>query len=259
MKRNEAFNSIAELYDEVRPSYPDKLISDIIDNTKINSESRLLEIGPGTGKATIKLAEKGFKIHGVELSENMAKLLREKCTNYPKVEVEVASFEKWQPKNDEKYQVIYCAQAFHWIDKALSYKKCNELLEEGGYLALFWYQPVAEKSELKEEIDSIISKYESKSKTNSEEEHSASQLTEMRKKELESSGFFKDVKVFEYIIEKSMNAAEYIKVINSYSGFVVLEEAVRLSLDKEVEQAINRHGGEITSSLNYSLFLGKRI
>lgn len=259
LKRNESFNSIAQLYDEVRPSYPDKLISDIIENCKITSEGTLLEIGAGTGKATVKLAEKGLKIQCIELSENMAQVLKTNCTSYPEVKIDVDSFESWEPKNNEKYQVVYCAQAFHWIDPKLSYKRCHSLLEDGGHLALFWYQPVSEKSELKEEIDNIISKYESKASMDNGEEHSPSQLTEMRKKELESSGFFRDVRVFEYDAENSMNAEEYIKVINSYSGFAILEEKVRLSLDKEVEEAINKHGGKVTTNLKYSLFLGKKI
>lgn len=57
------YKGIAITYDEIRPSYPEKLIDDIISKTEIKSNDRLLEIGAGTGKATIQFAEKGFAIH----------------------------------------------------------------------------------------------------------------------------------------------------------------------------------------------------
>ena len=43
-KRRVSFNSAASIYEEVRPSYPDKLIDDIIELSDINSSDRILEI-----------------------------------------------------------------------------------------------------------------------------------------------------------------------------------------------------------------------
>lgn len=45
----DTFNEIALLYNEIRPSYPDKLFSTLVDVTGLQKDSTLLEIGPGTG------------------------------------------------------------------------------------------------------------------------------------------------------------------------------------------------------------------
>ncbi len=73
----------------------------------------------------------------MELGEDMAEILRDKCRDYPNVSVDVVSFEEWNCPNNEKYDMIFCAQAFHWLDKNIKYKKCHELLKENGYLVLF--------------------------------------------------------------------------------------------------------------------------
>ena len=51
--RIEPYKNIALIYDQVRPGYPEQLIQDIIRKTNIGADSTLLEIGAGTGKATI--------------------------------------------------------------------------------------------------------------------------------------------------------------------------------------------------------------
>ena len=66
-KKIEPYKNIALIYDQVRPSYPAQLIRDIITATNIGANSTLLEIGAGTGKATVQFAEKGFKIHAIEI------------------------------------------------------------------------------------------------------------------------------------------------------------------------------------------------
>ena len=74
MKKRESFNCAAKIYDESRPPYPDEVIDWIIERTKVSKNDRLLEIGPGTGQATFKFAESGYKIHCVEMGSNLAEI-----------------------------------------------------------------------------------------------------------------------------------------------------------------------------------------
>lgn len=67
----------------------------------------------------------------------MAEILKGKCTKYSNALVDVVPFEEWNCTDNEKYDMIYSAQAFHWIDKKVKYKKCHELLKDNGYLVLF--------------------------------------------------------------------------------------------------------------------------
>lgn len=133
------WNEVAWTYEEARPSYPNQLIEDIIAGARLAPGASLLEIGAGTGKATVQLAEKGFRIHCVEPGQNLADILMEKCSCYPGVTVDVAWFEEWTPAENAKFDLVLCAQAFNWLDPEIRFRKCHDLLKEDGHLAMFWY------------------------------------------------------------------------------------------------------------------------
>lgn len=48
IEKIEPYKGIATIYDKVRPSYPEKLIQDVISKTGIGLSDKLLEIGAGT-------------------------------------------------------------------------------------------------------------------------------------------------------------------------------------------------------------------
>ena len=50
------FNEVPELYDRVRPTYPDELFADLVAITGMDGHSSVLEVGCGTGQATRSLA-----------------------------------------------------------------------------------------------------------------------------------------------------------------------------------------------------------
>ena len=70
------FDDVAAQYADVRPGYPDELFDALVAVTGIGPESALLEIGPGTGQATVPMAARGFAITAVELGGAMARLAR---------------------------------------------------------------------------------------------------------------------------------------------------------------------------------------
>lgn len=267
----EPYKGIAGIYDEIRPSYPEKLIKDIISKTDLKLEDSLLEIGAGTGKATIQFAEKGFSVHGIELGEDMAEILRDKCVNYPKVSVEVAPFEQWKCPCSQKYDMIYSAQAFHWIDKNIKYKKCCELLKDNGYLVLFWYNPCSDKlpltKEIEEKIDRIVEKYIANyfvDKGQPERHaHDGVYKEDERRAEIEASGLFELVEKIEYTHETRNNANQYLKVMKSVPAFASkldgLDDKVIENMDNEIAEIINYYGGYVSTMFNFSLYITKKI
>lgn len=271
MMKVEPYKGIAGIYDEIRPSYPEKLIEDVICKTDLKLKDRLLEIGAGTGKATIQFAEKGFTINAIEIGEDMAEILNDKCANYPKVSVNVASFEEWNCPNNEKYDMIYSAQAFHWIDKNIKYKKCHELLKDNGYLILFWYNPCNDKlpttKEIQEKVDRIVNKYVSdyyldKGKPE-RREHDGVYKEDERKTEIELSGLFELVEKIEYTHETRNNDNQYLKVMKSVPAFASildgLDDKIIENMNNEIKEVINGHGGYVGTLFNFSLYITKKI
>jgi ubiquinone/menaquinone biosynthesis C-methylase UbiE len=54
------FDEVPELYDRLRPTYPDELFADLVSIAGIHQGSSMLEVGCGTGQATRALAALGF-------------------------------------------------------------------------------------------------------------------------------------------------------------------------------------------------------
>jgi len=270
-KKIEPYKGIAEIYDEVRPSYPEELIQDVISKTNLKLKDMLLDIGAGTGKATIQFAEEGFSVHAIELGEDMAEILKEKCVNYPNVSVNVVSFEDWNCPQNQQFDIIYSAQAFHWLDINVKYKKCHELLKDNGYLVLFWYSPCIVKLpitiELEKEIGKIVEKYTCTYSLNMEKPerraHDGVSNEDIRKAEIDASGLFELVEKVEYTQETRNNAKQYLKAMKSVPAFAskldILEDKIIEDMDNKIEEVINNYGGYVSVLFNFTLYITKKI
>src|SRR5262249_34986086 len=95
---------------------------------------RALEIGAGTGKATMKMAARGLDITALEPSPEMAAVLRSKG-----IDPIETTFESWQLER-AAFQLVYAAQALHWVHAADRYERVASALARGGVVALFWNQ-----------------------------------------------------------------------------------------------------------------------
>ena len=131
----QTFDQVASLYDENRPSYPDAVFNDLIALSGVGAASHLFEIGCGTGHATQVLAARGLAIDCVELGENMAALARKRLQAYPRVNIIVADFDTWS--TEDRYDLVYSATAYHWLNPATRDQHSAALLKPQGQLAIW--------------------------------------------------------------------------------------------------------------------------
>jgi len=132
-----SFDSVAESYERARPDYPAELFDDLVRHTGVARGDRVLEIGPGSGKATRPLAERGLRVTCVELGPMLAARAQAALAEYPNVEVVQSSFEAWRPPDAGRFDLAVAATSWHWIDPDVRYRKTFDLLRHGGHLA-FW-------------------------------------------------------------------------------------------------------------------------
>ncbi|GAA4829219.1 class I SAM-dependent methyltransferase [Actinomycetospora corticicola] len=132
--RRTTFDEDALLYDRARPTYPEDLF-DAIDRRLPADRPRTLEIGCGTGQATVSLAQRGHRVLAVELGAALAEVARRNLARFPQVEVVTADVERWELEEAD-FDLVVCATAFHWLDPATRFARVARLLRHGGLLAL---------------------------------------------------------------------------------------------------------------------------
>jgi 2-polyprenyl-3-methyl-5-hydroxy-6-metoxy-1,4-benzoquinol methylase len=108
---------VADQYDRFRPTYPDALIEDLAGLRP----AKVLDVGCGTGKVAVALAERGLSVLGVEVDQQMAKIARGHG-----IDVQVAAFESWDATG-RTFDLITCGDAWHWIDPARGVAKWSAL------------------------------------------------------------------------------------------------------------------------------------
>jgi SAM-dependent methyltransferase len=133
-ERRTTFDDVAELYDRARPTYPDRLFDDLVELAGIGPGSRVLEVGCGTGKATLPLAERGLEITCVELGASLAAVARRRLASFPGADIVIADFETWTPPH--AYDALVSFTAYHWIERELRYVKAADVLRDGGAMAI---------------------------------------------------------------------------------------------------------------------------
>ena len=129
------FNEVPELYDKVRPGYPDELFADLATITGITERSSVLEVGCGTGQATRSLAARGCPVTAVEPGADMAALARRRLASFRNVTVETSTFEEWDDRG-ARFDVLVAASAWHWVDPSIGWRRAHDVLRPGGWMAL---------------------------------------------------------------------------------------------------------------------------
>jgi SAM-dependent methyltransferase len=94
----------------------------------------VLEIGPGTGKATRSLLDAGARVTAVEYGPRLAEFLRQHLGREYPLTVLDGSFENVQLPASS-FDLVVAATAFHWIDPAVRVDKSLGLLRPSGVLA----------------------------------------------------------------------------------------------------------------------------
>lgn len=126
--RAESFGAVAEQYDRARPSYPSALIDELL----ADGARSVLDVGCGTGIASVLFKERGLSVLGIEVDARMADVARAKG-----IDVEVGKFEDWE-RAGRSFELLSAGQSWHWVDPLLGAERAAEALLPKGRIGLFW-------------------------------------------------------------------------------------------------------------------------
>jgi SAM-dependent methyltransferase len=129
MERGLAFDRVAELYDRVRPGYPDRLLDAALCERPIRD---VLEVGCGTGQLTVELIRRRLRVEAVEPGAKLASIARRRA---PTAQIHIARFEDLELR-EASFDALFSATAFHWVDPRVGWAKAACVLRQGAMLAL---------------------------------------------------------------------------------------------------------------------------
>ena len=89
------FGEIGDLYDRYRPGYPEELFKDLVSLSGIAACDRILEIGRGTGLATLPLARLGNAMSCLEPGPRLASIARKNLAEFSGIDVACETCEAW--------------------------------------------------------------------------------------------------------------------------------------------------------------------
>ena len=149
------FNEVPDLYDRVRPAYPDPLFADLVTVTGMGAGSSVLEVGCGTGQATRSLAALGWSVTAVEPGAAMADLARRRLAaadvtpadvTPADVTVETSTFEQWDDRG-RRFDVLVAASSWHWVDPSIGWPRAHDVLHPAGWMAVLGHAVVRRPGE----------------------------------------------------------------------------------------------------------------
>lgn len=255
------FDEDAPLYDEARPGYPEELFDDVVAMSEIAPGGRILEIGCGTGQATIPFARGGYRILCVELEENLVAVARRNLAAYPRVEILTADFETWDAEG-QAFDLVTSATALHWVDPAVRYRKIARLLKPGGAVAAFWSEHVHtdEDRGFFPEVQGVYERVAPEivdapgARPPRPEDVPAPEV-----ERIEATGLYGPVTVRRYPFEVAYDSESYIRLLSTYSGHRGLAPDTRGRLLRGIAGLIDeKYGGRITKGYLVTLYLARR-
>jgi SAM-dependent methyltransferase len=235
-KLRATFEQDSDLYDRARPNYPAQIFDDLGRLAEIPVHGRILEIGPGTGQATLPLAKRGYEIVGIELGQGLSTVLRCKLAGYPEVEIINAPFETWEP-DEKRFDSIVAFTAFHWIDRDVRFVKAAQLLKPDGTIAIVATQHVLPEMgdlfwvEVHDDYGAVDPEGDSGPPP------APDQVPDLAD-DIQASELYENVATRRYLWDVTYTASEYISVLNTYSGHIALAPTIRNELCDRIRRRI---------------------
>lgn len=253
------FNEDATTYDAIRPNYPPQLIDDVVSFSQIPTQGRILEVGCGTGQATMPFAQRGYALLCIDIGEELIKVARQKLRTFPQVKFWNSTFEDW-PLEADAFDLFISATAFHWVMREIGYPKAAASLKPGGTLAIFSNEH-PRQGRFFEEVQAVYARYGPTG-----DDQVPGHRPDIREKNLELAGYIDSTRLFTPVMvrtypwQRTYTTAEYLALLNTYSDHRAIETERRQSLFAGIAELIEQHyGGQVTKDYLAVLCMAKKL
>ncbi|OBC04205.1 methyltransferase type 12 [Mycobacterium sp. 852013-50091_SCH5140682] len=224
-RRAESFGAASDDYDRYRPRYPQALIADLVTTAGLAT----LDVGAGTGIASVQLINAGATVLAVEPDSRMAGVAAGKG-----VTAEIATFEDWQPAA-RTFDLVVFAQSFHWVQPRPALAKVRSILNAGGRLVLLSNR-IVPKSPTWADLDDIYSDYLGDERSSIVDATRLAEVTAL----IEDGGF--TVEHRNVVEQLHYTTEDWLNLVFTYSNHLTLPTSARDELRGRLAERIGPHG-----------------
>jgi SAM-dependent methyltransferase len=257
LERRQSYDAVAAEYDLGRPGYPEPLIDECVQLANLMQDSRILEIGCGTGQATRSFARRGFRMVCLEPGSNLAKLAAKNLSAFPKVIIREERFEDWQ-LDPEGFDLLLAATSLHHVTMEFRYAKSVQTLKAGGFIAVLGNHPGQDDPDFRKELDRIYARWWGAETAKVFAKRTLKKRIDTTRKQIEDSGQFGPVSIRWHPWSVEYDGPRYMALLDSDSGRLNHPPEVQEGLKKDIADAIARRGGVVRRGYVAVLALAQR-
>ena len=248
------FDEDPELYARARQPYPAALFRELDALAGPLAGARVVEIGPGTGQATVGLVAAGAQVTAVEPGTGMAGVLRRTC---PTVDVAVTPFEQWAGSSGV-WDVVVAFTCWHWLEPGLRTERAARALRPGGALATVVTQHVAGGTDaFFADVQRSYERWDPNT-THGFRQPRAEELPPQTD-EVDDSGSFTPAVRRHVTQDVEYTSDQYLLLLSSYANHRALPATDRAALFAEIRTLLDgRYAGSITKRFRYELRVARR-
>ena len=149
------FTGKAEAYAKGRPGYPKAAIDKILGLA--SADTVFADIGAGTGKFTVNLAERGYSMYAIEPNTDMRRELSTTLAPFTNVKIMDGTAEA-TTLPDHSVDILTVAHALHWFNLDAFRAECRRVIKPGGLIiAIYNHEPGKEMTDFcKQTIDAFF-------------------------------------------------------------------------------------------------------
>jgi len=202
------------------------------------SHPAILEVGPGTGQATRDLLSRGATVHAIEIGPAMAAKLREALPS-PALTITIGDFEEVDVEGPG-FDGVFSATAYHWISPKAQVDRPVSVLKPGGVVAIVDLNQVSSSDDkgFFAAAQPIYERYGEGHVGPPPPERNA--VDPPIHRVLRGDPRFLNVEIRAYDWNQTYSAADYRKLMLSYSSTQMMTPPARQGLLDDMENFVRR-------------------
>ena len=221
------FDDCAREYDIFRPDYPPEIYDFLINRCNLTAISEIVDVGAGTGKSSAPFLDRGFRVTAVEPSHAMRK---EGLRSHPALSYVSANAESTGIRSGT-FDLVICAQAFHWFDLTQTLPEFARLLKSSGFMGIFWNNRDGDAPHI-QRFEKLIHEFDP--------EHDCKYRRKDWKSLIDSSNSFQIVDRRRFTFVKPMTTDAWVGLARSMSYVRKLPEKKLAELERALHEAFHQ-------------------